>query len=279
MAGVARMSKSHRPTAAQQLAVVRLVNECRELGDDAVAWQRHLCQGLATITGGGYVACGASPSSPERATTLTGMEADGPWQTSDFESRFRGWLRNPQADPNNHFVENEPFARFLALREPVFAGLRSDLMPDDEWEALPYTHERWRPEGLDDGLFGRLWVPVVGALFTVTETAYVGEPRFRRRHTNLLAALLRELHLHLGRALLLTTQPNLHGLSPRRREVLSALLEGDSEKQVALRLGIHVTTVHDHVKALHSHFGVNSRAELLAYFLRRYRNRRSEGEP
>jgi DNA-binding CsgD family transcriptional regulator len=61
------------------------------------------------------------------------------------------------------------------------------------------------------------------------------------------------------------------GLSPRKREVLHCLLDGDGEKQVALRLGIHPATVHDHVKRLYHHFGVSSRAELLAYFLRRHR--------
>ena len=70
---------------------------------------------------------------------------------------------------------------------------------------------------------------------------------------------------------MLTTQPNRHGLTPRARQVLDCLLDGDSEKQAALRLGLRVTTVHGHVKRLYLHFGVGSRAELLAYFLRRYR--------
>jgi DNA-binding CsgD family transcriptional regulator len=47
------------------------------------------------------------------------------------------------------------------------------------------------------------------------------------------------------------------------------LLEGDSEKQVALRMGLSPTTVHQYVTMLYRRFGVQSRAELLARVLRR----------
>jgi DNA-binding NarL/FixJ family response regulator len=76
---------------------------------------------------------------------------------------------------------------------------------------------------------------------------------------------------HLGRRLWVTTQPNLAGLPPRQRQVLDGLLEGDLEKQVAAKLELAPATVHIYVTRIYRHFGVNSRAELLAYFLRRYR--------
>lgn len=56
-------------------------------------------------------------------------------------------------------------------------------------------------------------------------------------------------------------------LTPRTAQVLERLLEGDSEKQVALLLGISRHTVHDHVKTIHKTFGVVSRGELLARFI------------
>src|SRR5262249_46211201 len=52
------MSRSAALRAADVRAVFRLVGECRELGDDALAWQRHLVAGVARLTGGG----GASTS-------------------------------------------------------------------------------------------------------------------------------------------------------------------------------------------------------------------------
>jgi len=56
-------------------------------------------------------------------------------------------------------------------------------------------------------------------------------------------------------------------LSPRERQTLQRLLLGDSEKQAASNLQLSVNTVHDYVKALHRHFRVASRAELLAKFI------------
>jgi DNA-binding NarL/FixJ family response regulator len=69
----------------------------------------------------------------------------------------------------------------------------------------------------------------------------------------------------------LTTEEQLSrdGLSKRLRETLSLLLEGYSEKQVASELNLGVRTVHDYVTMLYQHFQVSSRAELLAYFIRR----------
>jgi DNA-binding CsgD family transcriptional regulator len=59
-------------------------------------------------------------------------------------------------------------------------------------------------------------------------------------------------------------------LSPRQRQTLRHLLEGDLEKQVAAKLGLSRHTVHVYVKALYKHFGVSSRGELLAKCLSRH---------
>ena len=60
------------------------------------------------------------------------------------------------------------------------------------------------------------------------------------------------------------------GLSPRHVQTLQRLLEGDSEKQIALRLGVSPNTVHVYVKGLYRHFDVSSRGELLARFVRKH---------
>jgi DNA-binding NarL/FixJ family response regulator len=59
------------------------------------------------------------------------------------------------------------------------------------------------------------------------------------------------------------------GLSPRLRQTLEALLVGDSEKQVAIKLKVSPHTVHVYVKRLYKHFGASSRGELHARFARR----------
>jgi DNA-binding CsgD family transcriptional regulator len=57
-------------------------------------------------------------------------------------------------------------------------------------------------------------------------------------------------------------------LSPRQKQTLQHLLAGDSEKQVARKLGLSQHTVHGYVKALYRRYGVSTRAELLAKHLK-----------
>jgi DNA-binding NarL/FixJ family response regulator len=124
---------------------------------------------------------------------------------------------------------------------------------------------------MDEAILARVTVPVAGVVYTTTLTRPVGRRAYTPRDGRLVERLHAVLAPLLGRELLVTTQPNLHGLSPRLRELLERLLVGDSEKEVALWLGLSAGTVHQYVKQVYRHFGVSSRAELMAYFLRRYR--------
>ena len=56
--------------------------------------------------------------------------------------------------------------------------------------------------------------------------------------------------------------------APRLRQTLGRLLAGDSEKQIALHLGVSPHTVHVYVKRLYRHYDVCSRGELLSRFVR-----------
>jgi len=53
-------------------------------------------------------------------------------------------------------------------------------------------------------------------------------------------------------------------LTRRQHDVARGLSEGLSDREIATRLGIAPSTVHDHVAALHNHFGTRSRAGLVA---------------
>lgn len=64
-------------------------------------------------------------------------------------------------------------------------------------------------------------------------------------------------------------EPSPADLPPRVRDVLRCVLEGDSDKQLAARLGIGVYTVNQYTKHLYRHFRVRGRSELLARWVRR----------
>ena len=65
-----------------------------------------------------------------------------------------------------------------------------------------------------------------------------------------------------------TNRINSIKLTSRQDEVLSMLLNGDTEILIAERLGISLTTVKDHTKVLRSKFGVKSKVELVMRAMR-----------
>lgn len=90
------------------------------------------------------------------------------------------------------------------------------------------------------------------------------DPSLRNRR--LLADLCRLIGDHLGAGK--RRIHGAHGLSPRLEQTLRSLLSGDSEKQIAAALGLSQHTVHVYVKAIYRKYGVSSRGELLARWLR-----------
>jgi DNA-binding NarL/FixJ family response regulator len=56
-------------------------------------------------------------------------------------------------------------------------------------------------------------------------------------------------------------------LSPRLQQTLVCLLQGQSEKEAAASLQLSRATTHEYITLLYRHFGVRSRAQLLASVL------------
>ena len=89
----------------------------------------------------------------------------------------------------------------------------------------------------------------------------------------LLAIANRQTYLSATAKLLLKRQSpgkfvNTIKLTERQDEILSMLLNGDTELLIADKLGISLTTVKDHTKVLRSKFGVKSKIELVVRAMR-----------
>jgi DNA-binding CsgD family transcriptional regulator len=118
--------------------------------------------------------------------------------------------------------------------------------------------------GIEDMLFSQRGTTNQLGSFSISPQRPPRDPCFNARSSKLLRLLHDELALLVGNVLS-DGHPNpLANLSPRPRQTLMFLLSGDSEKQVALRMGISRHTVHEYVVAIYKHFRVSSRAELLA---------------
>ncbi len=89
------MSKSDRVAATDVLALVPLVNECRERGADADAWQGHLLAGLNRLVGSRIGCGGPVPAHPAAATTFAPLQFAGHWQSATARREIEDWVRAP----------------------------------------------------------------------------------------------------------------------------------------------------------------------------------------
>ena len=151
--------------------------------------------------------------------------------------------------------------RFATLR-------RHDVINDEEFYAHPDTKRFYLDLGGDHFLHSEFVSLSIGKIVGLLVYRAVGEPPFGRREQR----MLKLFHLEMARMwkseLAVPDDYKVRELTPRQKQVLWMLCSGDGEQQIADRLSISLHTVHDHVKALHKHFDVGSRAELLVKVLR-----------
>jgi DNA-binding CsgD family transcriptional regulator len=150
----------------------------------------------------------------------------------------------------------------------VVTRARRELVADDAW----YRSAAWeyrRPIGIDEQLTSVYQVSGDGAVSVIAVHREASKREFSARQQRLMSFFHAELGRLIGHALVSTVEPGSGKLSPRLRQTLACLLDGDSEKQLAARVGLSQATVHQYVTALYRHFGVSSRAQLLALAIKR----------
>jgi DNA-binding CsgD family transcriptional regulator len=163
-------------------------------------------------------------------------------------------------------------AIFFALQNVsgrVLTRTRSAIISDAVWYRSADFNDYRKPAGFDHSLVSVCEVSDQGAIAAILLARGLRERDFSPGEVRLLEFFHRELGPLIGRQLVSATEPSPEQLSPRLRQTLACLVEGDSEKQVAARLGLSPTTVHEYVTALYRRFGVHSRGELLAHVLKR----------
>jgi DNA-binding CsgD family transcriptional regulator len=162
-----------------------------------------------------------------------------------------------------------PYRKMQRLAMRISTCSRDQAVGDREWRECDHYDEVLRPCEVDEFIISIRDLPGRRRQNLIGLHRYQGGRVFQERECRLVQVLHEEIGRHLGAALVTLDDPSPSGLTARSRQVLRCLLEGDSEKQVARRIGVSTTTVHDHVKAIYRHFRVSSRPELLAYFLHR----------
>ena len=265
------MSKSTRLRLKDFEAAARLAGECGELWADPAAWRAHLLAEASRLAGQG-VGVYFEFDLPQRGGPLrVHATLDAGWRDDAARNHF---VRFSAAHPNpfNAVPEYGPLLDVMAQRGRV-AATRQELCADAEWYGSSFYNDYRRP-AYNDGYALSFRLHAQGGeggrctLLHLSQDS--GEDRPPTAWTRRLLAVVHRQIAALYETRLATEQHrSLAGLSPRMRQTLACLLEGDGEKQVARCLGVRPSTVHEYVTALYRHFGVESRAELMAYFVRR----------
>ncbi len=252
----------------------RIVREVCDRWDDPRAWREHLLSGICQLLDA-HVGSIFDVELPAAATTTGRVRALANVGLPDP-------VRRAMLDAALTEVSN---TEFDAAAQPTFPGtdilrqrfaedgcatmLSGELTDPAEFRASPMYQNFRKPLNCDDIVVSLRNVDIPNRVELIDIDRPLGARPFGDRERALLKYVHDEVAPLVG--VRLATERHLcrDGLSQRLNETLSLLLDGRSEKEVASRLELSGHTVHHYVERLYEHFRVSSRAELLAYFVRR----------
>jgi DNA-binding CsgD family transcriptional regulator len=251
--------------------VIRLVQEVCDRWDDPRLWREYLLHGACSLIDGhaGMLLAdyGGAPGRFGRLVpvAIVGLPEPARQRLEPHVGQLDGQTHDSadESNPGFKFIRDE-----LATKGWVTVA-RSDVTDEASYHASDEYLKLRRPLNLDDCIISVRKVDVPVRVEAMNIDRPHGAPPFGPREVALLKLLHDEIAPLIG--VRLATEEHLcrDGLSRRLRETLTLLLDGKSEKEVAAAMKLSARTVHDYVTALYQHFQVNSRSELLAYFIRR----------
>lgn len=256
------MNKSNRLRLTDVRAVFRLVGECRDVGVDPAGWLARAGDGIRPLIAADVVLATLQPPGPFRRFATALAQYDAGWESDAHRMRCLRYIGSDE------YFAAPDYRAYRALGRVGLVTARSRLVADREWYRTTHFHEHWRPAGADHYIVAIGGAATGAATSLINLSRAVGRPRFTRREVRLVWLVQQELARLIGGPLAVGPDPAA-GLPPRLRRVLDCMLDGDGEKQAAIRLGVSRHTVHQYVKELYRHFDVTSRGELHARCTRR----------
>jgi DNA-binding CsgD family transcriptional regulator len=244
-------------------SLLRLVGEVSETADDQ-ARRRQLGDGLCRLVNAQVIVHAEVGEFWRGGRVSVRSIDDGGWAT---ESDRRGLVAA--------FVAGggavDPAISAFAVSCPrlttgdVRTVRRSEVVDDASWYGSGYVNDCLRPARIDDGVYSAQQRPERGAVHGLALWRPANDRPFSTEDRDLVQ-LVHEQWDRLWRERSGPTPSR--PLRPRERETLDVLLGGATEKDAAAELGVSRHTVHQYVKAIYEAYGVTSRAELLALFVR-----------
>lgn len=185
---------------------------------------------------------------------------DGGFADETERAEFFRVMIHPDIAP----AATAPLAAALAEKRAITRS-REQLIDDESWNSSPLS-ATWRRIGLDDFIIGAYPVGDAGHS-AIGLHRRQGKPRFTAQELAAVHAVVESvgwLHKASG---YVDAASHVLDLSPRERQVIMYLINGDSRKAVARKLHLSEHTITDHLKEIYRKFGVRSRSALLAKFI------------
>jgi len=244
-------------------ALLRLAGEVAELPADVQSRRAHILDRLLHLVGGCHAICSevdlSSVGSFAKAipgTVVHAGDCSGGELTAVREYLYTGKPLDPC------------IPHLFRASGDVVTVRREDVM-DRSWFRSEHFNVMRRPAFRGESLYAKLRLPD-GRHLRMGIQREIRDRPFTNREVQLVNVFhenLRQLYAlpkPVGFNLSALPMPDL---PPRLQPVLSQLLQGDGEKQIAVKLGLSRHTVHEYVKTIYKRLGVSSRGELLARFV------------
>ncbi|AUX42777.1 uncharacterized protein SOCE26_042110 [Sorangium cellulosum] len=238
---------------------LRLANELRDLPRGSEVQRRHALSGLCALVGA-RIGLWVELSGLRSGRVVLGESLGVGWETEGQHLGFSHYVGSAQRRSEDPSLPR--FAKVSA--DPVATVTRRQLLDDREWYGSEHVQEFRRGGNVDDFIYTAFRTGPDTACAIALHRSW-GDRQYNERERRLIDVVHAECaFLHRPPEV---PAALLAGLSPRLRATLQGLARGLSEKEIAAELRISQHTVHDYVKTLHRHFGVQSRGELLAVCL------------
>jgi DNA-binding CsgD family transcriptional regulator len=234
------MGGTRGPRAADVRAMLRL-SHVLHTSSDPVARKRHLLSGLCDMLNAESAMSIVAHVEPRKRETIVSSIHHGVSRVSEKQvlGRCIRSLQHVPRDPDPH----------PAAWQPIGGSSRAT-------RSRRLLHCLWRPA--PDAR--------VIACLCLFRSAGFALPFLARERLLLHLAHIEMSWIYQVDLVLASRGPA--SLSPRQRQTLQYLLAGHSEKEIAEQMRLSPNTVHHHVKAIHRHFAVSSRSELLAKWVK-----------
>jgi DNA-binding CsgD family transcriptional regulator len=162
------------------------------------------------------------------------------------------------------FSDNPLASPFVRIVHRSYVRTRLQWCSDHTWYNSSYFNEFRRPIRSDHLMNCNIALPGMGAASLTSFTRALGDKPYSRQdalvaglfHNELRRIWRKPFGASAGEARLVWT--------PRQQQILTLMIAGDAEKQIAVRLRLSRHTVHNYIRAMYRKIGVGSRAELLA---------------